>query len=95
MVVLSHLNEISPSSLRSLLDVSLSDSSIKMVIYLSITPVPGDPLPSSGFLGYYMHMVHRHICSQNTFIHKIKKSFLKTRINETIKTVVIIKNSSI
>jgi hypothetical protein len=27
----------------------------------SVTPVPGDPVPSSGLCGCYMHMIHRLI----------------------------------
>ena len=36
----------------------------------SVTLVPGDPIPSSGLHGYYMHMEHRDICKQNTQTHK-------------------------
>jgi hypothetical protein len=36
---------------------------------LSVTPVPGDPMPSSGPQGYCIHVVHIH--AGNIPIHKI------------------------
>ena len=32
---------------------------------LPVTPVPGDPMSSSGFCEHCMHMLHRHTCRQS------------------------------
>jgi hypothetical protein len=40
----------------------------------SVTSVPGNTTPPSGFLEHYMYTVHRHICK--TPIQKIKRRCL-------------------
>ena len=39
---------------------------------LSMTPVPGDLMPSSGLCRHCMHVVYRHTCWQICIQHKIK-----------------------
>lgn len=39
---------------------------------LSKTPIPGILTSSSSLLGYWMQIVHNHICSQNTQTHENK-----------------------
>ena len=39
----------------------------------------GNPMPSSGLFGSFMHMVHIHTCRQNTHTHKIKIKTKKRR----------------
>lgn len=38
----------------------------------SVTPVPGDLMPSSGLYGHQAHKWYRHTCTQDTRTHKIK-----------------------
>lgn len=45
--------------------------------YVSVTPVPRDLIPSSGFCRHYMYVLHRHTYKQNTYIHKITNKFSK------------------
>ena len=44
---------------------------------ISLTPVPGSTLPSSGFCGYCKHTVRRHICRQNTHTKLIDRLIFK------------------
>ena len=37
---------------------------------LSLTPVPGDPVPTFGLLGQQAHVILRHTFKQNTHTHK-------------------------
>lgn len=39
----------------------------------SVTLVPGDSKPTSGFLGHCTHVAHLHICRQNVHTHKVKE----------------------
>lgn len=43
---------------------------------LSVTTVSMDPVPSSGFHGHYMPMVHRHTGKQNTRTRNMNKNIL-------------------
>ena len=45
---------------------------------IAVTPVSGDPVPSSGLLGHCMHIVHKYTCRQNhSDTHNANKSLLK------------------
>lgn len=46
--------------------------------HLSVTPVAGDLIPSAGFHGCYMYVVHRHPCKQNIQTQKMKSKFYKS-----------------
>ena len=45
----------------------------------SVTPVPGDPMPSSGLQGHCMHVVDRQTCRQNPYTHKINSQKKKEK----------------
>lgn len=46
----------------------------------SVPPVPGDRTPSSGLPGHHAHtQLWRHVCIQNTRIHRINKYILKLK----------------
>lgn len=38
----------------------------------TVTPVPGDQTPSSGFYWYCTHVVYRHRGRQNIYLHTMK-----------------------
>jgi hypothetical protein len=49
----------------------------------SITLVPGHLIPSSGFHEAHI-VVHRHICKQNMYSHKLKNKSRNINISFTI-----------
>lgn len=42
------------------------------VAHNHVTPVPEDPMTSSGLCKHCLHTVHKYTCRKNTQIHKVK-----------------------
>lgn len=63
----------------------------------SLTPVSGDAMPSPGFLGHCMHILHKNTCRQNhSDTHNKNKSILNFKKKKVVhaKLLHIILHSS-
>jgi hypothetical protein len=63
-----------------------------MLKFTTLTPVPGDPMPSSGLHRQCTYAVHSRTCRQNTHTYKIKINKKLKNISNSIKEKVILKH---
>jgi hypothetical protein len=53
------------------LTVLLKDPDLSLSTQMPVTPLPGDPVPTSGLYGHCIHVAYRHTHRQNIHTHEM------------------------